>query len=65
MDSLTKKQYHTVEPFLGIQLNMIETSKLHTVVNTIYDYEALASIDLKHQIKSLSGLNEQILDSYK
>ena len=37
---------------------MIETSKLHTVVNTIYDYEALASIDLKHQIKSLSGLNE-------
>lgn len=37
---------------------MIETSKLHTVVNTIYDYQALANIDLNHQIKSLAQLNE-------
>lgn len=38
------------EPFLGIDLNPLDTAKLHAVVNTMLDYEALASIDLNHQI---------------
>lgn len=42
----------------------METSKLHTVVNTIFDYQALASIDLNHQIKSISELPQELLGEY-
>lgn len=52
------------EPFLGIDLSPLKTAKLHAVVNTMLDYEALASIDLNHQIESLSRLSKEMLDAF-